>query len=138
MKNVLTLLVIASVLAVTGCKKDKNKAPTEDPAALTKAKIVGKWNFQSGTIITTNPPNPEKRENLTGRPGMYFYFRADGISFNNLEGDDEGPYTIKSASVIEIDGVSYTIKELTANRFVSESVYKNGNVTTSFNLILTR
>ncbi|KGE12520.1 hypothetical protein [Sphingobacterium deserti] len=129
------LLVIMGAVAVS-CKKDSTHA--DNPIEITKSKILGKWNFESGSIVTTNPPEPAKTEKLTGRPGMVYEFRTNGIAFNNLEGDDEEPYVITSASVIEIDEVMYTIKELTETNFVFESVYKNGNSTTTFNLILNR
>lgn len=135
-KLTLLLLIAASALTISSCKKDK--APTENPAEAVKAKVLGKWNFESGTIITTNPPNPEKTENLTGRPGMYFEFRTNGISFNNLEGDAEEPYTVTSNTSMRIGDYTYNIKELTANRFVIESVQSNNTTTSRFTMILNR
>ena len=135
-KIALILFSLALIVVATGCKKDtKDK---ENFSEATKSQILGRWSFDSGSIITTNPPNPEKTENLNSRPGMYFEFRASGISFNNLEGDAEEPYAVISSSSIRIGEYVYVIKELINSRLVLESVQSNTTTTIRFTMIFTR
>lgn len=135
-KIALILFSLALMVAAKSCKKDTKN--TENFSEVTKSRILGRWNFESGSIITTNPPNPEKTEKLNGRPGMYFEFLASGISFNNLEGDAEEPYAVISSSSIRIGEYVYVIKELTTSRFVLESVQSNTTASIRFTMIFTR
>lgn len=134
MKTLKTILLFtAIVLGLGACKKDKD--PNKDPESAAQQKVLGKWNFISMVIETTKPPAATETETIKGRAEHYFEFRADGIAKTNIEGEEETSYRIEN-NQIRLFGRNYTIKELTANKFVfEEQLSANGQTAkTTFTL----
>jgi len=114
------LLLTALISGLGACKKDKDQR--KEPENATKQKVLGRWNFIAMVIETTKPPAPTETETHKGRAEHYFEFRADGIAKTNIEGEEETSYHIEN-NQIRLFGRHYTIKELTANKFVFEEQY---------------
>ncbi|WP_113661305.1 lipocalin family protein [Pedobacter nanyangensis] len=118
MKNSLILmLTLASIIALTACKKDKfADKPTQE-------KILGRWKFVSLTTEITMPPAPVQTNTEHGSEGDYFDFRTDGKLYWHIGGQEESySYSIANENMLIIDGESYTIKELTEQKLVIEFV----------------
>lgn len=118
-KQAILMLILASIITLTGCKKDKFADKT------TQEKILGKWKFVSVTTETTRPSTPVETITEQADEGDYFDFRNDGelylrIGANSQE--EQTPYSVESENTLKIEGDTYTITELTAQKLVFEFV----------------
>jgi hypothetical protein len=130
-KTTLLLLVLVSIITVTGCKKDKFSDKS------TQEKILGKWNYISQITETAEPPNPTKVITRPGKAGDYIDFRSDRTMYYVINGgvEKQDHYSLTNDTEIIIDGGPYTITELTESRFVMRNISQEGGRT--YTIIIT-
>ncbi|MDJ1497642.1 hypothetical protein QNI19_32180 [Cytophagaceae bacterium DM2B3-1] len=108
-KQLLLPLFVALLVALPACKKN------DEP----KADLLGFWNVMERTRITTTTGASPVTSKTTYSEGQFTLdFKANGDLVVNGNATDPEPWKRISETRIEIDGLEYDIRQLTASQLV--------------------
>jgi hypothetical protein len=119
----ITLLLIGSSVAFTGCSK-KSDDEGSSSGSVTKSKLVGKWLYVKFV---------ENGDTETFTDGEYFQLNADGTAYDSMD-DDNAQWSVsgdKITFIVDGDPHVATVEKLTGSEFVM-STNEDGGLRTAY------
>lgn len=120
----ITLLLIGSSVAFTGCSKKSDDDGGSSSGSVSKSKLVGKWLY----VKFVENGNTE-----TFTDGEYFQLNADGTAYDSMD-DDNAQWTLsgnKITFIVDGDPNVATVEKLTSSELVM-STNDEGEVRTAY------
>lgn len=120
---IITLLLIGSAMAFTGCSKKNDDGSSS--GSVSKSKLVGKWLYVK---FVENGDT----ENFTN--GEYFQLNEDGTAYDSLD-DDNAQWSLsgnKITFVVDGDPNIATVEKLTSSELVMSTTDADGKRTAYF------
>lgn len=121
----ITLLIIGSSVAFTGCSKKSDDDGGASSGSVTKAKLVGKWLYVKFV-------EDGDTENFTN--GEYFQLNEDGTAYDSMD-DDNAQWTLsgnKITFIVDGDPHVATVEKLTGSELVFSTTDEDGKRTAYF------
>lgn len=120
---IITLLIIGSTVAFTGCSKKSDEGGSSS-GSVSKSKLVGKWLYVKFV---------ENGDTETFTDGEYFQLNNDGTAYDSMD-DDNAQWSLSGNKItFTVEGRSYvaTVEKITGSEFVM-STNDNGEVRTAY------